>query len=83
MQPASIQHAGLLARLIGIDKLIGKAKLHAEIEACLFLCKEGIRSGFSHNLADPMCDDLSSPGCISFEDDASKGETNLCRLLLK
>ncbi len=74
MQPSAIEHRGLLTRLIRIDELIGKAKLHAEIEAGLFLGKEGVRSGFSHNLTDPVRDDLSSPGCVGFEDGAVDGK---------
>lgn len=83
MQVSFIQNTGLFACFIGVDELIGKAELHAEIEAGLFLGKEGVRSGFSHHLADPVRDDLSSPGCVGFEERASNGKTGLRRLFLE
>ena len=83
MQPSPIQHARLLSRFMGIDELIGKAKLRAEIEAGLFLGKEGVRSGFSHNFADPVRDDFSSPGCVGFKDGTVDGQVCFGGLLVQ
>jgi hypothetical protein len=83
MKATSVQDTGLFARLIGIDELIGKAELRTKIQAGLFLGQEGVRSGFRHNLANPMRDDLSSPGGSGFKDRAAEGQASFCRLLLK
>ena len=83
MKATSIQNTGLLARLIGIDELIGKAELRTKIQTGLFLGQEGVRSSFRHHLANSMRDDLSSPGRSGFKDRAAEGQTSLCRLLLE
>ena len=83
MKATSVQNTGLLARLIGIDELIGQAELRTKIQTGLFLGQEGVRSGFRHNLANPMRDDLSSPGRSGFKDYAAEGQAGLYRLLLE
>ena len=73
---------GLLARLIGIDELIGRRASYKDPDRPV-LGQEGVWSGFRHNLADPMRDNLSSPGRSGFKDRAAEGQTGLCRLLLE
>ena len=83
MKTPPVQDTGLLARLIGIDELIGKAELRTKIKTGLFLGQKGVWSGFRDNLADPMRDDLSSPGRSGFKDRAAECQAGLCRLLLE
>ena len=74
MQSASIQYTGLLIRLIGIDELIGETELRTEIEGGLFLGQERVRPGFRHKLANPVRDDLPSPGRSGFENRTADGQ---------
>ena len=83
MKATSVQNTGLLARLIGINELIGKAELRTKIQTRLFLGQEGVWSGFRHHLTNPMRDDLSSPGRSGLKDRAAEGQTSLYRLLLE
>lgn len=83
MKATSVQDTGLLTCLIGIDELIGKAELRAKIQTGLFLGQEGVWSCLRHNLADPMRDDLSSPGRSGFKDRAAEGQASFCRLFLE
>jgi len=62
-----VQHKRFLARLVGIDKLIGEPQLRAQIKAGVFLGEKGIGTSFGDEIADPMRDDLSAPRRIGFE----------------
>ena len=82
MQPSAMQHKRFLDRLIRVDQLVGETQLCAEFETGWFLRQKRIGSGFRHEIADTVGDNLPAPGRSGLEDCAAEGQTSRRRLFL-
>ena len=83
MQTTTRKDTGPLAGLVGVDKLIGQPQFVTEFEAGRFLRQEGIGPRLRHEIADPMGDDLASPGGAGIDHRAADRDTGSRRPFVK